>query len=431
MNRPATRHATCPLDHLGPWSAMRSRALCPSAAVIVLGVLGLFGALAEHAYAQPSCAPIAFAQGEITTGQPLATTMPLTDATKACLTAIAEAAAKRPDLRTVTVVVRLPDAERQKGEALAAAQTMSDVLQAAGLPRRKLSVVAPAIGHSQTAGVQFLYSERGQGRVVAKLTIVKGTVSTGASTAALSAAAQGATLRVSDYLATAARSHATLALADGSLLHVRPDTLLRLGKVALTADYERQVEIEVLTGSARVEAVQAKTGSTFQVISRAAVAGVRGTEFRFVAPSDDTTRLEALSGDVSLGNTSGQQDVSAGHGSRATAGSAPEAPRPLLAPPTRMTPIQGQFATAPTISWEPAAGAASYIIELARNAKFTREVTWLESDSPSATFEPLADGRWFWRVLAVDADGFVGMPSKIYSFVIDPAAAPEATPPVP
>jgi len=36
----------------------------------------------------------------------------------------------------------------------------------------------------------------------------------------------------------------------------------------------------------------------------------------------------------------------------------------------------------------------------------------------SYAIPPTVTGRWFWRVAAVDGDGFTGLPSKIYAFSV-------------
>ena len=62
-------------------------------------------------------------------------------------------------------------------------------------------------------------------------------------------------------------------------------------------------------------------------------------------------------------------------------------------------------------------GAKRYLVEVASDAEFGRDLQTVQSTSARLAMPGLARGKYFWRVMAVDQDGFVGMPSKVFAFV--------------
>jgi len=71
------------------------------------------------------------------------------------------------------------------------------------------------------------------------------------------------------------------------------------------------------------------------------------------------------------------------------------------------------------LSWRAVPEADAYLIEFARSAQFddhywdatTKRVQALITESHTP-------GKWFWRVTAIDRDGFHGFPSRIYAFTV-------------
>lgn len=403
-----------------------SRSMAVMTAIAALSLS--FGSEA-HAQAAP-CGNVGFTNGMVTLERALPTTMPLTDEVRNCLSSLAAKITERAYLRSVTVIVRLADDDRLDGKALTLANAIRDELRKAGAPARKISAVAPAIGHGQSAGVQLVYSERRRERIVARIDMLMGTVSAGRDSEKLTKTNKGATLHEFDYVQTGTSSRALIRVADGSTLLLQPSSLLRFGNIGVNDKYQRTVKLTLTSGSMYTNVAKGKEGSTFHVITRAAVAGVRGTDFRTTVQPDGYTRIETATGSVDLGNPSGTVNVAGGFGSRVMANQAPEAPRPLLPATGGLRPVQGRFSTPPSLTWASSPGAASYVVEYSTDAQFRTITPTIESTSTSATLPAgLAEGRWFWRVRTVDSDGFIGMPSKIYAFTIDQqnAAQPDAT----
>ncbi|MFP2934710.1 FecR domain-containing protein, partial [Pyxidicoccus sp. 3LG] len=215
-------------------------------------------------------------------------------------------------------------------------------------------------------------------------------------------------------------ARAELALADGSTVRVVEGSMVRLGTIELMASLRRKVQLELLQGTVETNAAPAAEGSVFEVRTRSAVAGVRGTHFRVTAQEDGTHRLETLEGRVALIAKKGDLDVIEGYGSRALPDSTPESPRRLLVAPTMVDPRDGTFPAAPKLTWGVVSGARRYQVELARTADFAAGVQTYEASAAELEVSGLREGKWFWRVVAVDGDGFIGFPSKIFAFDVRP-----------
>jgi hypothetical protein len=377
---------------------------------LVLGVLGAAPALA----AQEPCGGLQLEAGQVKTGQVLA---PQGADTEACLRHMARVLRERPSLQLITVAARLPDEQRLGGKGLEAARAAVQLMVAAGLPAERVNAVAPPAGPQEEPQLKVAYVERPGARAVARLRRSGGEVKVGPSATELKPRAVGDMVYAGELVRTGPSVRADLVLADGSLLRLAPDSLLKLTGVALNAQRQREVRLEVLQGAVETEAASSPQGAVFEVRTRTAVAGVRGTHFRTVAP-EGPTRVETLEGNVALSSTKGEVEVKGGYGSRVKAeGEAPEAPRKLLAAPEVVAPRLGAFPLSPPLGWQPVPGARSYQVELARDADFLSDLRLYSSVVPALTLQPL-EGKWFWRVLPVDADGFVGFPSKIYAFEV-------------
>ncbi|WP_426752652.1 FecR family protein [Myxococcus sp. Y35] len=373
----------------------------------------LLGAPTLAAEPEAPCGGLRFESGRLLFGRPLA---PQGAQTDACLQHVAEALQARPAIRSVTVAAKLPDADRLDGRGLAAAKRAADVLVAAGIPRTRVSAVAPPSMQGEPAQLQLAYVERPAQPAVARVRAASGEVEAGATEAQLQPRTVGDSLYPGELLRTGADAQAELALADGSVVRVVADSLVKLGAVELTANLQRKVQLDLLRGTLETDAAAGGAGSIFEVRTRGAVAGVRGTRFRVASQDDGTSRLETLEGKVALSAAQAEVEVAGGQGSRAKPGMPPEPPRALLTAPALVGPRGGAFPAAPKLSWRAVDGAATYRVELARTADFAAGVQTYGSPSAELAVPGPGEGKWFWRVMAVDPDGFVGFPSKIYTF---------------
>ena len=165
------------------------------------------------------------------------------------------------------------------------------------------------------------------------------------------------------------------------------------------------------------EAAHEGLGSVFDIVTRTAVAGVRGTRFRVATTDGSVTRVETLQGKVELGAPKGKVDVAAGQGSQVDESGLPEPARKLLPAATVEEPTHGSVAPGTQLTWRAVPGAATYRLEVARDAEFSTQTQQIRCNDARWPITGLdASRRWFWRVAAVDSAGFTGMTSKVYAF---------------
>ena len=231
--------------------------------------------------------------------------------------------------------------------------------------------------------------------------------------AASHAAVEGQALPAGSSLRTGARSGATLEFEDGSRVLVRQETELRLVQSEQRALSEsRLFNLELLYGA--LENIVKPNGdptARFEIRSPAAVAAVRGTQFRVSATSHQTW-AEVIDGSVLVSNGAGQSATAAGSGTFTEAGRAPGSPTPLLAAPD-LSALPERLERLP-IDWPlPAvAGAVRYRTQIAPDKRF--EVIASDEVSAPARLRALniADGEYVLRVRGIDASGLEGISAE-------------------
>ncbi len=411
MTRRSIRAGTDHRAHEGFGGGRRARS-----AAAALALLCVAGTGARSARADGTACSFELRQGEVVFHVQMPATSPLPPQVKDCLGALGRELDRRPSIRSVTVAARLPAAQRAGGTGLAIARHAADSIVEGGVDAWRVSAVAPATHPGEAAGLHVAYRERQPTRPVARLQATSGQVETGSATAKLERARHGALLYPQQLLRTGPRSYARLLLADGSYVRVAAESLVRVGRIDLDEDLARRVELALLRGSIETIVRKGALRTVFNVLTRTAIAGVRGTDFRTHA-NQTGTRIETLDGEVSLTGKLDSVVVGAGRGSRVGVDGFPERTRSLPAAPVVVKPLRGPVAFGQELRWEPVPGAASYIVEIARDAEFSRFVSSREAHAVETVIgTDLAAGKWFWRVAAVDADGFVGATSKVYAF---------------
>jgi ferric-dicitrate binding protein FerR (iron transport regulator) len=375
--------------------------------------------IAVPAAAAEPCGGLALSRGAVNVGQPLPVQTAIDGEAAACAQAIGAALRGISALRTVTVAVRMPDAERLNGQGLAVANAWLAALEAGGVARSKLSAVAPAAPAGQPASISIAYTEKAATNPVALAESVGGSVLAGIAPATLAPISGGAMLAAQTSVETKVGGLVTLGLADGSRLRLAERSLLRLGSLHLNDELKRVVELELERGEIEAHVAPGGPGSSFEVNTRTGVAGVRGTEFR-VRTDPDGTQVETLTGLVALTGPGGESvEVPAGSRSRVARDGVLSAPTAMLPEPKITEPLQGDWTRKGKLRWGAIKGANLYQIDLARDAEFTLEARSLRSFT---TTEPLPDdlpaGKWFWRVTAYEKTGDPGLSSRVYAFTL-------------
>ncbi|MCB9738940.1 MAG: FecR domain-containing protein [Deltaproteobacteria bacterium] len=377
---------------------------------------------AGFAQAAAPCGGVQLEDGKVQTKQPLPAKAPLLGNDLNCATAVAAALKARPRLRSVTVAARVPSDRRGDGAKIAA--EWAKVIAASGVPQARISTIVPTGPAGSTPTVEIAYREP-QPRPVALIQAMTGAVVAGADPKALENTSKGSKLTQGDHVQTAAGAVARLALADGSFVALLPNTLIKLGRVELTRDLKRAVRIDLIKGKVEAIAEPRGKGSSFDVVTRTAVAGVRGTRFRVGVGGGgkaEATAVETVTGAVELSGTSGSKEkvmVVAGTASKVDEKGVPSKPRKLLPATSVEGPLFGAIRRDAVLRWKAVDGAKGYQVEFGGDGEIaTGRVAFDISKNELAIPATLAGGHWFWRVAPVDADGFVGMPSKTFSFVL-------------
>ncbi len=358
--------------------------------------------LGASALANP-CGGMSLRDGTVEVGVELVAARPLPEEVAGCVRALGAALAERR-ARGITISVRGADKPLEVGAAY------TEALVAGGFSAPRISVVAPAAA-GEPAGVRLAFADGRAARSVAEVLDASGEVTAGTDPERMRPVTRGDVLEPGSHVRTGEAGLALIALADGSRVRMSPSSWLFVRRLNLDSKMRRTVRIELRGGE--LEPTVAPSSGRFEIETRNGTAGVRGTEFRLVE-SAEATRLETLGGSVALENTHGQVLVGAGQGSRVRAGGAPEPPRRLPAAPAVVGPLRGPLPADRTLRWGGVPEATTYRVELARDAEFLHD--WRALPAAGTSLQVTADGRWCWRVVAIDAEGFVGAPSKVYAF---------------
>lgn len=216
---------------------------------------------------------------------------------------------------------------------------------------------------------------------------------------------------------------ARLELDQGGELLLRPNSQLELENLSSSESGGQASEIELLRGDVDIEIVPGR-GTRFQIQTPAAVAAVRGTDFR-VSSADrwgEEMRVEVLGGSVLV---AGESDalLQRGQGVKVQEGEAPGELVPLLPAPDLDQ--AGAFVRLPsTLTWNAVPGAEEWCVDI-HAADGDRDLLATRiAASPSLEMEDLGRECYLITLSAIDAEGFRGMESESQVCVGDPLNVP-------
>nr|WP_315429899.1 FecR domain-containing protein [uncultured Albidiferax sp.] len=255
----------------------------------------------------------------------------------------------------------------------------------------------------------WLKLESAQVRVLA----ATGDTSLQPGTSAARSAVVGELLQAPSTLRTGPSGSATLQFADGSRVLVRRDSELQLQQAQTRLLGQGSlVTLVLLHGSLENQVTPVgESGGRFEIRSPAAVAAVRGTQFRVYADGS-SLRTEVLSGAVNVANASGQVTALAAQGSVAQTGQAPGAPVALLPAPSLESLPERVERLPIDLPLPVLAGANGYRTQIAPDAQFSVAVS--DETSPAARIRArdVEDGSYVLRVRGIDAQGLEGLSSQ-------------------
>lgn len=239
-------------------------------------------------------------------------------------------------------------------------------------------------------------------------------------------AAQGAALRVGDRLETGANSAATVQFADGSRMLVQADSALTFDSMS-AYHTTGMVDTTMRLHRGRIENDIEKAkgpGSRFRIVTPAAVAAVRGTNFRIGFRDQDATMFsEVTGGEVGVSAQQVTRELPAGFGLLAKTGTPPPPPRALLpAPDLSALPARAERLLL-AFEWPVTPGAAKYRAQLYAAADLESLLLDKVVNSARVEWNAPPEGEYVLRVRAMEADGLEGL-STDHAFVLDARPVP-------
>lgn len=237
-------------------------------------------------------------------------------------------------------------------------------------------------------------------------------------------------LRKSDLVRTGAGSTAEIAFFDGTVVHVRPDSLITIEETSEDPSTKRRrVAWHISSGEVNFQTVKKNVPGSATEIStptvRATAGEMTGGGVR-VAQSGDSemrvwqgsSRVETKAGDkLELGPNEAVKVDQAG---KATAKiTLPPVPV-LLSPPhqTEITYVDPARSTT-LLMWKPVPGAVQYHVMLDYSAYFNKPLLDSVHQHTSVEVQGLDTGKYYWRVAAVDKEGAEGAYSEYWRFAVN------------
>lgn len=223
----------------------------------------------------------------------------------------------------------------------------------------------------------------------------------------------GMALRAGDVVTTGPGSSAVVEFADGSRFLMQEETRLRFDTVSeygtsgmIDARMRLQEgRLDVRTAPGRAP------GTRFEILTPAAIAAVRGTEYRVAMEPERATALtEVLGGEVAVtgrGSTL-TRHVPAGFGTITVTGQPPAPPVPLLPPPDLSVLPEVHDRVPLQFGLAPLAGAAAHRLQIAVDTEFKAPLFDRTARALGLSGPDLPDGHYLVRVRGIDQGGLEG-----------------------
>ena len=171
--------------------------------------------------------------------------------------------------------------------------------------------------------------------------------------------------------------NATLEFADGSQLYLKSNTLIHLETLSYNdADDITNTRVRLDRGRLRnLIKSQKAAQSSYEIATPAAIAAVRGTDFRVTMTNDSPPAMltEVTEGVVAVANGDQEFILEKGFAIRAVAGEPMQAPVALLSRPSVKSEDEQSLTLPEGFSWEPLKDAVAYRITVYQGARVVQE----------------------------------------------------------
>lgn len=241
----------------------------------------------------------------------------------------------------------------------------------------------------------------------------------------------GQKLSAGATLVTADKSKLNIKFADGSVVSMQPNSILKLDTLSIYSGGAMvDTTLRLQQGKLETEANPAHVlGNKMQIVTPTAVAAVRGTKFR-VSTSETAITQETLEGKVALIAAGDEVAVDQGFGSLSEGG-APPLPPILLIPAPDVNLLAKNIESLPaTFSMPAQDGAVAWLGKVSTEASFNSISAENLSQGNQLSFNHLPDGQYFLKVRAKDKQGLEGY-DALHAFTLNAQPfAPKAVAPV-
>ncbi len=373
--------------------------------IFILTIITLF----LSSFSAQAC-EIELINGEISFSEPLPLAAVLPKHTDSCIQQLGSQLQTLQGLRTVTIAIRTEPQKR--AEAISVAKAYVQALENGGISPSKISYLFPLKTNEES--IQVTYTARSTGISVAAISGLSGSAQIGTDQTEMLAAVIGQRLSVGSYVQTEDNTKLNIALADGSQIRLDENTLIQLGTLRLIESGEKEIDLQLFSGEVDTQ-VSSNVKGTFQIRTTDTTAGVRGTKFR-LASNDEGSFLETYEGEVLFANKNTSASVTAGFCANLSADQTEIEIYPLPPVPRIKTPRWSSVDSQARFRWK-GSKESSYHVELARDAEFSIDYYQYQTESNQLQLE-LPEGKWFWRVAAINKTGFKSGWSLVYGFEV-------------
>lgn len=209
-----------------------------------------------------------------------------------------------------------------------------------------------------------------------------------------------------DRIVTGKNSSAMLIFADKSRLLLQSSSELIMDKLTVYGDGGMaDTRLRLPKGRVDAQIIPKKINrSRYEITTPAAVAAVRGTEFRVSAEnSRPVSRSEVLKGLVAVGSNGANLDVPAGFGTVSEAGKPPPSPKKLLPPPDLVR-KQELYTQIPILFlWKSQDNAQSYRVQLFNQKNLNTLLLDKVVTKNQYQFKSLSDDSYLLRIRGIDS----------------------------
>lgn len=227
----------------------------------------------------------------------------------------------------------------------------------------------------------------------------------------------GESLQTGQRIQVGRNSSAKLHFADASELVIQPESTVAMDTLSVYAGgYMADTQLRLQAGRVEVHAnPQRRIGQKFDVITPAAVASVRGTQF-LVEAQDARTVQQTTQGQVLLQTDQGRVLVQEGYSSAAKAGAKPLAPEVTKPAPVLQNPVSRFIDFPIAFTWAAQPEVSAWVMQVGRDVQMAQLVLTQQSQDPQLNVAGLPDGHYHLRAWSLDEQG---IPSKVASHTFE------------